>query len=315
MRKLLLLTIFALILAPSALAETSDQSAPLISAINVVEITKTTAKIIWTTDENATSEVSYIVGILSTPGLTTKHTILLQDLKPATSYYFNVTSCDAAKNCAKASGQGLKFATIGYREVDTRLQQSNLSKSVLTSIVKMNFLNFSEQNPIVLSIDSKEGLYFKYNDSEYAIIFPKQAESNTTIRLLPRNSVEVLEYGDEIWYDLDNDSINDVSFKLNTVKKTDAFTTDASVKYVKYQFNISIKDLNMPDTNKTEEARVKFEQNPVYESKYEPPVKKGSIGVLSSVLPERKASAFTGTMIAVIVFIATLLVIILVKGF
>ncbi len=313
MKKLLLFPIFALLLVHLSIAETMDRSAPLINSISVVEIAKTSAKITWTTDENATSQIASASAEITNPQLVTRHNITLENLRPATVYYFNVTSCDASGNCAKASGKSLSFATLGYNEIDPRTIASNLSKS-LTNVRKINYINFSEQNPVLMNIDSREAIYFIYHDAEYALIFPKQTELNTTIRLLPSNQVYVLDYGDMIEYDLNNDSEEEITFKISSIKKTNIESIDQGIKYVKYVFNVSIQDLNKTQTNKTAEARIKFEQNPIYDSKYEPPVKQGDIGVSGSVAGERGASVLTGIIIAALVFAACLFAVFLIKG-
>ena len=74
----------------------------------VTDITTTSAKITWTTNEEADSRVWYdtvtpLVVTSTTPvessaGLVLDHEIVLSDLTPSTTYYFIVNSTDEADN-------------------------------------------------------------------------------------------------------------------------------------------------------------------------------------------------------------------------
>jgi len=85
-----------------------DVTAPVISEVIVTEITATSAKITWLTNENADSKVWYdkvtpLVVTTSTPmvsssNLVLNHELLLSDLTSSTTYYFLVSSSDEADN-------------------------------------------------------------------------------------------------------------------------------------------------------------------------------------------------------------------------
>ncbi len=80
----------------------SETEPPVISNINVTDITRTSAVINWTTNEPATSQVDY----WASPGtltpldqeLVTQHSVLIENLDPATTYTFKVMSADGAGN-------------------------------------------------------------------------------------------------------------------------------------------------------------------------------------------------------------------------
>lgn len=82
---------------------TLDETGPVISDIEVVDLTTTTARVTWETDEDADSTVSY--GESETYGntetddeFTTDHSILLTGLTDGTAYHFQVLSSDASLN-------------------------------------------------------------------------------------------------------------------------------------------------------------------------------------------------------------------------
>ena len=89
---------------------TTDSTAPIISSVSVVDVTTSSARLTWTTDEAATSVVSY--GLTSSYGqsrlnssLVTSHSILLTGLAQATTYHFQVLSADASSNQSFSSDQ------------------------------------------------------------------------------------------------------------------------------------------------------------------------------------------------------------------
>ncbi|MGX5175227.1 fibronectin type III domain-containing protein [Aliikangiella sp. IMCC44653] len=81
----------------------------------VIDISDTQASVIWTTDEAATSGVSYNDGVqyhvVSDSALVSEHEIQLTDLTPETSYTLTVSSSDARGNGPSLS-QPISFTTL-----------------------------------------------------------------------------------------------------------------------------------------------------------------------------------------------------------
>jgi len=91
---------------------TLDGTDPVISDIEVVGITTTSARVTWDTNEDADSTVSY--GLTSSytntetdEELATSHSILLTDLTSGTTYQFQVLSTDASSNQAFSDDETL----------------------------------------------------------------------------------------------------------------------------------------------------------------------------------------------------------------
>lgn len=89
----------------SLLVKVRDWTAPTISAVGSSNVTSSGAKITWTTDEAADSQVEYCVaGQLNCPrtpldpALVTSHSVNLSGLTPDTNYEYRVFSKDAAGN-------------------------------------------------------------------------------------------------------------------------------------------------------------------------------------------------------------------------
>jgi len=93
-----------------------DTTPPTISNIATSEITKTSVKITWATNEASTSYVNY--GPTATYGVTTgqadsvtSHSVPLGGLLPGQTYHFRVRSKDAANNEAVSGDYTFKTAT------------------------------------------------------------------------------------------------------------------------------------------------------------------------------------------------------------
>lgn len=85
-----------------------DITPPVISNVQVTNITDTSAMVSWTTDEPATSLVAYGLtpsygSYASVPGLVTNRTITLTGLTPSTTYHFVVASVDEEGNGATST--------------------------------------------------------------------------------------------------------------------------------------------------------------------------------------------------------------------
>ncbi len=81
----------------------ADNTPPEITAVAAVDITTTTARLTWTTDEPSDSTVNYGLDltygtVVADPILATAHAIDLANLTPGTTYYYSVASRDAAGN-------------------------------------------------------------------------------------------------------------------------------------------------------------------------------------------------------------------------
>ena len=89
--------------APVATAANDDTTAPDITAVEVIDVTETSIKVKWITDEDADSLINYGLkedyGIVRVPVTDKKqHEIMLEGLDPGRKYHFRVVSADEAGN-------------------------------------------------------------------------------------------------------------------------------------------------------------------------------------------------------------------------
>ncbi|RLJ03457.1 MAG: hypothetical protein DRP11_00575, partial [Candidatus Aenigmatarchaeota archaeon] len=113
-------------------ASVQDTTPPRISSI-ATSVSYTTATITWNTDESANSTILY--GTTSSLGsessdtnLVMSHYITLTGLSEGTTYYYNITSCDAYENC-RTSGIHT-FTTNQHAQTSTGGSSGGSSVSV-----------------------------------------------------------------------------------------------------------------------------------------------------------------------------------------
>jgi len=97
----------------------TDTTPPVISSTSSTS-SSTSATVTWTTDESATSVLSYgtspsnLASTATTSGLNTAHSVVVTGLAPTTTYYYRVTSKDVVNNSATftaGSDSPLAFTT------------------------------------------------------------------------------------------------------------------------------------------------------------------------------------------------------------
>ncbi|HEX5150554.1 MAG TPA: N,N-dimethylformamidase beta subunit family domain-containing protein, partial [Parafilimonas sp.] len=92
-----------------------DNTAPVITDVVATPHSDGTATITWTTDEFSSSRVDYgtapdaLSQNVNNSSLVVTHSMILTGLTPGTTYYFKVTSADAANNSASVSGDPVAF--------------------------------------------------------------------------------------------------------------------------------------------------------------------------------------------------------------
>lgn len=135
-----------------------DVTSPFISAIQVTNITDTSALVTWMTDEPATSVVTYGVsvgyGMTGTAGgLLTTHAVYLTGLLEATSYHFSVGSADFFGNMS-SSPDGV-FTTL--TDVTAPTNVSSLHAVAGDTTASLTWVNPMESDVAGITIVRKVG--------------------------------------------------------------------------------------------------------------------------------------------------------------
>lgn len=97
-----------------------DTPTPMITGVQAIAITATSANIVWTTDEPATSVVNYgnttaLDLTVSDATLVTSHSVPLSALDPMTTYYYEVQSTNERGNTATDDNEGTYRTFTIYR--------------------------------------------------------------------------------------------------------------------------------------------------------------------------------------------------------
>ncbi len=124
-----------------------DTAPPTVSNVTVVDVVSDSARVTWNTDEMASSIVRYgetesLGSELSDSGLRTAHSVLLENMKPETTYYYSVVSVDAAGNISQDSAvqafttpQAPELQAIHVSRVDLTLVLARKTKAIATVTV------------------------------------------------------------------------------------------------------------------------------------------------------------------------------------
>lgn len=99
-------------LTPTPTPSPPDTTPPVISNVQAINITQSSATITWTTDDLSDSTVNYgLTGSFgltrSDSGLVTSHSINLTGLLSKTTYYYQVSSCNSDNYCSNSSTYSL----------------------------------------------------------------------------------------------------------------------------------------------------------------------------------------------------------------
>jgi len=124
---------------------TLDETPPVISNVQVVDITETSARVTWETNELASSDLDY--GLTETYGvsledstLVTNHSVLILGLDHSTKYHFQIRSTDKAVN--EVVDIDRNFRTL------LNVAPANVSNLVVTAGDAQNDLTWSNPSDI-----------------------------------------------------------------------------------------------------------------------------------------------------------------------
>lgn len=118
---------------------TTDSTAPVITNVQAVDITGTTARITWDTDEDADSRVDYgfsepYPNFVFNGTLTNAHSLNLTGLTPNSTYRYRVTSKDASSN----SSTSVEFTFVTLDTVPPVISSITVT-NITTSSAQVNW--------------------------------------------------------------------------------------------------------------------------------------------------------------------------------
>ncbi len=292
-----------------------DLIPPAISNVTVSSITQTSAMISWNTNENANSNVLYgtspgsLGSSQSSSTLAQAHSISLTGLSSGTTYYFNVTSADAAGNIGMSgiynfttqpappsppSGGG--SGTTGGGGGGSGGGPSGVGASIGTSAAKE--IDFCQSNPSIQSLDSRDVVRFIYAGSDYYLGFGRVDGENATVNLVPKG-LFMMKEGDERSFDLDEDDIADLVVAISDIQKTVVPSPSGGFNLIRYTIETSLKhtgDLQCPTRQQSfQQGSTQSQGNPV--QAIAAGIKNGVLNIIGTITPAKKASPLVGSAI------------------
>lgn len=124
-----------------AAAQTEDKEPPLISQINVGELTATSTSISWETNEEADSLINYNIkpdyGIVRDPLTVKTHRLVISELQPDQAYFYRIISSDKAGNQKISNDYVFTTKSPETPEKRTKPVSAAVEKELIQDAVKL----------------------------------------------------------------------------------------------------------------------------------------------------------------------------------
>lgn len=133
----------------------TDCQGPLITNVQIINITGSSADVIWTTDELSNSYVQYDTNIppvqwnASDPQMVTNHTVHLTGLSPCTTYYLFVRSADTFGNTTTNNNGGAYFSFVTLWESTLNIVSTDIPKAINDYSTVTSIITISENRTIL----------------------------------------------------------------------------------------------------------------------------------------------------------------------
>lgn len=199
---------------------TGDFTNPIISNISVSYPSTTSASIVWTTNENASSRVIYGLSDLygsqtsetDTSPRVASHTVTLSSLVPCTTYHYQVVSRDAGTNSGTSSDQ--IFTTTGCESsVTPTSTESNTITSAAGGTTTL------EESDTQIAVETPANFT---DDSSSVVIQIKSLPNEAVLESLGRPANVPNEVGNIVF---------DVKAIINSTTVLDSFDAPVTITY------------------------------------------------------------------------------------
>ncbi|MBI2013636.1 MAG: fibronectin type III domain-containing protein [Candidatus Colwellbacteria bacterium] len=180
--------------------EAADTEAPVISNVEVTNITDSSATVTWTTDEDSNSRVDYSLtspvneatsfSVTRAFDSTRTHSITLNNLSAETTYFFVASSADDADNVSKSDENS--FATLAVEEEEELDETAPVISNVATSDIT--------ESSATITWDTDESSNSKVYFSNEANIDVETADSVSSAELVSSHSIDLSELDAETTY-------------------------------------------------------------------------------------------------------------------
>lgn len=151
-----------------------DQTSPIITEIATSSVATTSATVIWTTNEHASTKVIYSTGSIYTSSTTLadisprvlSHTANISNLPPCTTFNYKVISADAAGNTSTSTSYMFTTTGCAAPTLSATTSTSNVSSTSTTSLTENGKTITVVTPPNITSTSSSIVIQIKGLDSE-----------------------------------------------------------------------------------------------------------------------------------------------------
>ena len=229
-----------------------DTIAPVISNVSIVSLSTTSVTIEWKTDESSDSKIEYgpsqteLNGSDISQDYTTEHSVTINNLQNASTYYYKVISCDTDDNCAENFGEAFTPTEIVSLDIQMNVPTIYNSGTVpvngtVTPHTKVRFF----VNNIYKGLIGVE----KNTNGEISFNVPGFVSGNNTLTIRLEDSIgSVQEQSYEIDIDLSppNVVISDLPTTISSETVSINGTTNEAVDVKVYLTSTSSVDTTAP---------------------------------------------------------------------
>ena len=249
------------------IVDKNDKIAPIITDARVMDVSTSTAKIIWQTNENSSSFVEFgptanYDSNWGRPELTKTHIAEIRGIQPDTIYHYRISSADASGNLAQIEDRVIKTISV-----KAELLGHNPANASSTAQATTTMRDFIEKIISSASLDGFDGsLISQYNMLEkLAQVLPTPIFTANPISVTTMDSATVTWQTDKETNSLIAVATEDV-FNLNKSQKTPYYRLEGEPYEFVKNHKITLSDLK-PGTTYHFQARSRAQLGLVATSK------------------------------------------------
>jgi subtilisin-like proprotein convertase family protein len=151
---------------------TLDCAPPTISNVQASDVTGAAATVSWNTSEPADGLVTYASTSVEVEGFGTSHSVRIEGLDECTTYFYSVTSVDAAGNAVTDDNQGALHAFSTGENNQPQFDSADVPKTILDNTTFTSVLEITDDET-VLDVDVLLNLNHTYDgDLDIFLIGP-----------------------------------------------------------------------------------------------------------------------------------------------
>ena len=218
-----------------------DITPPIITNVTAYP-SSTSATISWITNENANSSVNYGTNItlgnfVHSAIFVTNHSIALTGLNANTLYYYNVTSCDLAGNCITEGPYNFTTLSRERKKAESEMNETTPAEQEEQPKEETKVEDITEKltanEEVLYEMRVKDSILISIGKTEkHKIVLETIGDNFVEITIHSKPKKASIFVGETKEFDLNDDAINDIAIKLESIDKTDPSRPKAILKTI-----------------------------------------------------------------------------------